>query len=171
LQWRQRRAIYCLTGCSKPSSPSSAIFRAQAWTLVLNRPRIWGWGQKICINSPSRRCDLAGHYLGHCLGGVQEKLLSVAVCLPGTPQISLAAGLSYIGSAIPFLGDSFLASPCNDVMEGSCPSWIPRWLQSDLKENGSEQRTQVLWRQRGHAFLLFSVNSLPQQRVSALQQK
>jgi hypothetical protein len=31
--------------------------------------------------------------------------------------------------------------PCHgEVMNHSCPSLIPRWLQGDCRENGSEQR-------------------------------
>jgi hypothetical protein len=31
--------------------------------------------------------------------------------------------------------------PCyEDIMDHSCPSFIPRWLQGDCRENVSEQR-------------------------------
>jgi hypothetical protein len=36
------------------------------------------------------------------------------------------------------------ASTCHMMFfHQSCPSWIPRWLQRECRENGSEQRAQI----------------------------
>jgi hypothetical protein len=49
--------------------------------------------------------------------------------------------------------------PCQkDVIYHSCPSWNPRWLQSDCRENDLDQRIQM---EAGmpHIFLLLLINS------------
>jgi hypothetical protein len=75
--------------------------------------------QKVCIAKQfSHSCDLVGHYLSPCSGRGSRVVIW-----------SQAGGL--------LLG--VVSVPCHEDVK-NLSSWNPRWLQSDCKENGLEQR-------------------------------
>jgi hypothetical protein len=83
----------------------------------------WGQGTKCVHRQFSHRCGLLGHYLSSCSG---RELLS------GDSQVvHPKEGLRLGVISVPYH---------EDVINHFCSSLIPRWLQSDCRENGSEQK-------------------------------
>jgi hypothetical protein len=119
---RERRFITSLRTChGKRQSKHSAHPQPSDTGCRSEYTKELGAGDKVCINSPSHRCDPLGHYLSSC---------------SGTGLLSRVGQVVHADEAL-LLG--VVSASCHeDVI--LCLSWNPRWLQGDCKENGLEQR-------------------------------
>jgi hypothetical protein len=149
-------------------SSLSAVFKVQTWAIGLNRQKNWGRGTKVCIVKQSQSqvwfCCLmtggargqqswSGRWSGPDLGSYHlervnwflfERILGIIVL---TGRVAAAHG------------SSSLSWRCYQFF----PFWNPRWLQSDWKENGLQQR-QTQNGGRDAKLLLFLVNLWDQVR-------
>jgi hypothetical protein len=131
-------------------SPSSVIFGVKTWALAANRQRIRTgdrrYAQTVPVPVVFQWVIISSFVLGgapencyHSLGRLWCSFPLGQFFHPSlNPEFLSSDRWSILNSTYCSLGVVFI--PCQIRCYQFCPSWNPRWLQSDYKENVLEQR-------------------------------
>jgi hypothetical protein len=134
---------------------SFSNLQVQTRALALNRQRIRVGDKRYELNSPSHMCGLAGHYLSPWSSRVIEKLLWLSSLegsnlVPKTWLVPLQGAASALQVIVHIWGAvcpvrlccslGVVSGSCHkDVIDRSCPSLSPRWLQERMTQRKGQQ--------------------------------